>query len=229
MNTSKILVLAASCVFLATQASAATLFGIDCQDTSGSGSTAIGVDPLVTVSTVSGNVYVRGAGLTAVATTNAFTNSSWNATSLTAAIDAFDTVTWGFSSSSLLNLSQVRFATLRSGTGPSNVALQFMANGESAFSTIFTLSSLPEAATVHTVDMSAYTNVSGGLFRFTGWTSAGGAGTLRLTDNAGVATLGVSAPKAVSFVLEGEPVPEPATMTILAVAGLVAARRRKSR
>ncbi len=229
MNTSKIIVVAASCVFLAAQASAATLFGIDCQDTSGTGSSAIGVDPVVTVATVSANVYQRGAGLTAVNTTNAYTNNNWMTTSLAAAITANDFITWSFSSSMPLNLTEARFASQRSNTGPANIALQFMETGASSFTTVATSSSVPTSASVFTVDMSAFTNVSGGTFRFVGWGATETAGTLRLSDNAGVAVLGVSAPKNVSFVLEGEPVPEPATMTILAAAGLLAARRRKSR
>lgn len=228
MNTSKILVVAASCVFLATQASAATLFGIVSGPTV-SASSAVLVDPSVTVNSSSSSVYQRGTGVAASASGGVFLTTGWdNLTSEAAAIAGGNFITWSYSSTTAYDLTQAKVAYSRSGTtGITNLAIQI--DTGSGFSTVFSDSSISTSTSsgeVNTIDLSAYTNVSNATFRMVGWGATATTATFRFNNNSGV---GSAASSPVSFLLEGEPVPEPATMTILAAAGLMAARRRKSR
>jgi hypothetical protein len=222
MNTSKILVVAASCVFLAAQASAVTLFGIISGPTV-SASSAVGVDPSVTVASSSGSVYQRGSGLIANSG-GTFNSESFLTTSQAAAIAAGDFITWSFSSAAGVDLTSFNIRYDRSNSGPTSLVIQLDAG--SGFTTVHTDTSINASGEDNLgIDLSAFDNVTSGTFRLVAWGGSTG-GTFDFENSA---PIGVIGSQNVSFVLEGEPVPEPATMTVLAAAGLLAARRRKSR
>ncbi len=225
MNTSKILVVAASGVFLAAQASAVTLFGIVSGPTV-SASSAVGVDAAITVATVSGSVYVRGQGLSAAGASSTFNSQGYATNSVGLAITNRDFITWSFTSSTGHDLTSANIRYDRSGTGPDDLAFQFSTDGTN-FTTIFTDTAVSDSGeNVLNIDLSAFDNVTSGTFRVVGWNASSATGTFDFENNAAIGTIGSAD---VSFILTGEPVPEPTTMAILAAAGLMAARRRKSR
>lgn len=224
MNTSKILVVAASCVFLAAQASAATLFGIVSGPTV-SASSAVLVDSAVTVASSGGSVYQRGSGL-AAASGSTFNTQGYGTTSEAAAITAGDFITWSFTSSTGHDLTSANIRYDRSGTGPAALSIQFSTDGTN-FSTVLTDTAVSDAGeNVLNIDLSTFDNVTSGTFRVVGWNASSAAGTFDFENDP---LVGSAASSSVSFLLTGEPVPEPTTMAILAAAGLMAARRRKSR
>lgn len=225
MNTSKILVVAASCVFLAAQASAVTLFGIVSGPTV-SASSAVGVDAAITVASAGSSVYQRGAGLAAAPASTTFNSQGYGTASAAAAITAGDFVTWSFTSSTGHDLTSANIRYDRSGTGPAALEFQFSTDGTN-FTTVFTDSAVSDAGeNVLNIDLSSFDNVTSGTFRVVGWNASSTGGTFDFENNAAI---GVLDTQNVSFILTGEPVPEPTTMAILAAAGLMAARRRKSR
>lgn len=227
MNITKTILMSAAFSVFAGQASAATLFGIISGPTV-SESSAVGIDPNVTVITFGGSIYQRGSGVTAGAG-SVFNTIGWDPlTTQASAISGGNFITWSFASSIGMNLSQAKIAYSRSSVSSFDDMVIQIDTG-SGFVDVFTdndISTVTASGEVNTVDLSAFDNVTSATFRLVGWNATSTSAAFRFNNNAGVGTIGASN---VSFLLEGEPVPEPATMTILAAAGLMAARRRKSR
>lgn len=227
MNSKKIIVLAATSAVLVSQASAATLFGVISGPTV-SESSAVGVDPNILVTTAASSVYQRGSGVTAGAG-SVFNTVGWDPlTTQAAAIAGGNFISWSFTSSLGMNLSKAKISYSRSSVSSFDDMVIQIDTG-SGFVDVFSdndISTTTATGEVNTIDLSAFDNVTSATFRLVGWNATSTSAAFRFNNNAGVGTIGASN---VSFLLEGEPVPEPATMAILAAAGLVAARRRKAR
>lgn len=206
----KITLLAFACVGLAGSANAATLFELV---VSTNDSTAVNVD--ASISGVTG--YTRGSGL-GVNAGGTFNSNGFNFASKNDAIGGEDFITWGFTSGAGVDLTDFSVRYDRSGSGPTKGSIDFRANGGSWVEVLADDAIDSGSENNLNIDMSAFDGVTSGEFRFTGW-AASGNGTFDFENT--------SAINDASFQLTGEPVPEPATLAVLAAAGLMAARRRK--
>ena len=210
----KLVLISFAILATAVSAQAVTIFEIESINTP-SGSAAHNEDGDVIV-----DVYTRGAGVTQ-ASGGTFNSQSWNeGTSLATALAAENYITWGFSTASAYDLTDMSVRYDRSGTGPAEGMMQISVNG-GLFEDVFADADINASGEENlNIDLSSYTSVSSATFRFVGWTASGSGGTFDFENTANI--------NGNSFQLTGtEAVPEPATMVVLAAAGLAAASRRK--
>lgn len=202
---------------VAAQANAATLFEIVSFNTDTTGPLTQNVD--AGVSSVA--VYQRGPGLDFNAGGTFNSKGFDDGTDAGTAIANGNYITWGFTSSAF-DLTSMSFRYDRSNTGPALGVIQLSING-GAFADVFSDSDINASGEENlAVDLSSFDNVTSATFRFAGWGATSNAGTFDFENTANI--------NGASFQLLGEaanPVPEPATMTVLVAAGLAATARRK--
>lgn len=176
---------------------------------------------------VVGTGYSRGNGLTS-ATGVTFNSRDFTLNGTQAdAVTNDDFVQWSFTSSNAFNLTDFDIRYDRSGGGPTNLRIDFQANG-GAFSTVFTDTDVSSAGENNVGIALSSNSVTSGVFRLYGWGAADLLGTFDLENNAAI---GTSSGGNVSFELNGiTAVPEPSSIALVSLmgcTGLVAAYRRR--
>ena len=176
-------------------------------------------------SVASVTVYTRGSGVS-VNAGGTFNSKGWeDGSDLNSAVAAGNYIDWGFTSVTGMQYDLTDFSVRydRSGTGPVAGAIQLSVNG-GAFSTVHFDGDINDAGEDNLgISLAGMDNVTSATFRFVGWGASSAAGTFDFENMAAV--------NGASFQLTGnaEAVPEPATMVVLAAAGLAAASRRKKK
>ncbi len=173
--------------------------------------------------------YEKGDGLNFNASGSTFNVRDFDTTnaSFQDAIDDNEVITWNFVAELPTNLTSYSIRLDRSSTGPGNVQIEFRDDTPSAsanFVVVQTISDLnASGANFLNVDMSQFQGILGGTFRLSAYGASSAAGTFDFENTTAINPTG-----AVSFQLNGEAVPEPMTMVVLAGLGAAALRRRKN-
>lgn len=200
-------------------AQAVTLFEIVSANTDTTGSIAQSVN-----SSVSGvTVYTRGSGIE-FNSGGTFNSKGWDdGTSAASAVAAGNFVTWGFTAASgkQFDLTDMSVRYDRSNTGPALGVIQLSVNGGSFVDVLTDNDINVNGEDILGVNLASFGNVTSATFRFVGWGATAAAGTF---DFENAVTI-----NGASFQLNGtvESVPEPASMIVLAAAGMAVAARRK--
>ena len=183
-----------------------------------------------TAAEVTATNMVAGSGLTAQ-TFSTFNHTGWDTTSTTfeAAVAVNDYGSWGFTVTDAvnINLTEMNFRIDRSGTGPDDAEIRVYVNGSSTGTSVFThdyndstsgvtftgvslagISTLTQGDSVEFVLAAFNSEDSGGSFDLETVTFPGGTDSMQIVGD-------ITA------------IPEPASIALLGLGGLVMLRRRK--
>ncbi len=167
------------------------------------------------------NDMVRGSGLAGNAGGNSFNSRGWDKGD---GDDADDYVTFSFDvdAGKAVDLDELWIGTRSSNTGPGQIIIEIN-------DAVYTTYSQPAGYYNNVFDLSGYTGLTGTVtFKFKAGTDVqadgsgtiSGSGTWRITDHYDSGTF-------TDVKVTGSVVPEPATMSLLAIGGLAAVIRRR--
>jgi hypothetical protein len=213
-------VAASAALFVSAQANADVMGEL----VSGSGSAGTSSWSDVHGDVVGGSGYTKGNGLTYPPGTSytSYTVSNATATTQAGGLAALDTVTWHLAFANPWNLDSfsIRFdrEAISGQAGPAAIAVQLSVNGGS-FVDVLTDTTVSTTGEEHlNVSLAAFDNVTNATFRAILWNGT----TSGQFDFENSANIGGA-----SFQLNASPIPEPASVGLLGLAGLALLRRRR--